>query len=799
MIRTETFLALLATLLVAAHLQFFPVGEESFIPRHANDLTLRMSAVAHGEPIRMNVFLPANGEVQTVVSESIASGGLDFEDVQESGNRMGIWSSPDPDGQIEIAYQATVSGQEVSYNIDDATLERPTTETASYLQATDQIQVRHPEIAATWVSISPETRRVKPILESIFKFVRDELEPAEFKGVTDALTALRLRQASCNGKSRLFAAMARLSGLPTRLVGGVILNTGIKKTSHQWVEVRIGDHWVPFDPTNDHFARLPWNYLVLYRGDYWLFKHSPSINFDYSFQIASASVHPIEIEMAREGEATNSVFEFLLRLGFDADTTALLLLFPFAALIVSFFRNVIGFSSFGIFLPVLLAAVFQYTGLWVGILGFVIVLTSSATLYQMFARERLLHVPKLAAMITIVTAVVVLSATLGSTVLDSSLTSMVAFPIIILSITAEKLHELIETGSWGDLLACTFGTLAMSIGCHFVFESALLAAVFLNFPELLVVVLALQLAVGRWVGLRVSELWRFRRLLRLGGPSVLGLNERNLELVESLNPPELIAIANDKIDTKQVLEQGGVPTPETIGTGQSYDELQQLTIRVDHLDSFVVKPATGSRGHGILVVVGRMDEKFRLASGELLSHADLVNHMRQITNGGFTTRGTADRVLVERLIQPSAFYQRLYPDGIADVRVVTVRNTPVAAMLRVPARDSRGKANLHQGGIGIGIDLATGRTASAAIRGRALQQHPDTGMDLLGLQLPEWDSILEIALAANVCIPLGYAGVDICVDKIRGPMVLEINARPGLEIQNVNMLGLRDVTYGVLT
>ncbi len=122
------------------------------------------------------------------------------------------------------------------------------------------------------------------MLKSIFNYTHS-LEPRPFKGLTDALTAARLGEGSCNGKSRLFVALARRAGIPARLVGGLILDSGRKNTSHQWVEAYVGGYWIPFDPLNGHFASLPSNYLELYRGDKFLFSHTPNINFDYSFTI----------------------------------------------------------------------------------------------------------------------------------------------------------------------------------------------------------------------------------------------------------------------------------------------------------------------------------------------------------------------------------------------------------------------------------------------------------------------------------------------------------------------------------
>jgi len=112
-------------------------------------------------------------------------------------------------------------------------------------------------------------------------------------------------------------------------------------------------------------------------------------------------------------------------------------------------------------------------------------------------------------------------------------------------------------------------------------------------------------------------------------------------------------------------------------------------------------------------------------------------------------------------------------------------------MLRVPTTGSHGKANLHQGAIGISIDIESGLTQSAMYKGKPIEQHPDTSAPLIGFQVPYWNQICEMAESSYQAIPLGYLGVDICIDETIGPLVLEVNGRAGLEIQNVQRQGLR--------
>ncbi len=124
------------------------------------------------------------------------------------------------------------------------------------------------------------------------------------------------------------------------------------------------------------------------------------------------------------------------------------------------------------------------------------------------------------------------------------------------------------------------------------------------------------------------------------------------------------------------------------------------------------------------------------------------------------------------------------------MRVITLLGYPAMAMLRLPTRVSNGKANLHQGAIGVGIDIQTGLTCGGVLHNEPIAYHPDTLNTTVGLQVPHWDKILNIAAAAYELTGLGYLGVDIVLDKFEGPLMLELNARPGLNIQIANRCGL---------
>ncbi len=250
-------------------------------------------------------------------------------------------------------------------------------------------------------------------------------------------------------------------------------------------------------------------------------------------------------------------------------------------------------------------------------------------------------------------------------------------------------------------------------------------------------------------------------------------------------------MADDKLKTKEVLKNSGVPTPKTYQSYRYFFELQNLEQDLAPYDDFVIKPSRGAGGNGIIVVVGRKGNQWIGPGGKTHDIASFRKHFSDIIFGVFCHDLHDTAVVEERLIQhPDVI--NLSPLGLADVRVILFQNEPALAMIRIATEASDGKANLHQGGIGIGIDLETGRTNYAVLDGQQITQHPDSGDSLIDVAIPYWTEILRISRLAAEAVPLKYLGVDIAVTE-RGPVLLEINVRPGLAIQNANQRGLKKI------
>ena len=253
-------------------------------------------------------------------------------------------------------------------------------------------------------------------------------------------------------------------------------------------------------------------------------------------------------------------------------------------------------------------------------------------------------------------------------------------------------------------------------------------------------------------------------------------------------------IADSKLLCKRILEKNNLGVSALIAKIKTLTELEEFDWN-SLPDSFALKPNRGFGGEGIVVVYarkkGRTDAWVK-ADGSVITTEDLKTHIRNILDGSFSLANTPDIAFFEERLKLLKLFKPYSFKGIPDIRVIVFNHVPVMAMLRLPTRASDGKANLQQGAIGVGIDLATGTTTTAIIgKGQLIEYVPGTRLVLSGIKIPYWKEILRMSVEAQSLSGLGFLGADIAIDRDRGPVILELNARPGLSIQLANLAGLK--------
>jgi len=278
------------------------------------------------------------------------------------------------------------------------------------------------------------------------------------------------------------------------------------------------------------------------------------------------------------------------------------------------------------------------------------------------------------------------------------------------------------------------------------------------------------------------------QLRRLG---ILGMNQRNIGYIGTHNPRKHYQLVDNKLKTKAAAQLQGIPVPELYGVIEHQFQVAKIDRLLAGRDGFAIKPVQGSGGKGILVAVARRDHGFVGGSGAEIDLGAIRRHLSNILAGLHSLGGRNDSAMIEALIDFDPYLKRYSYEGVPDIRVIVYHGVPVMAMIRCATHASRGKANLHQGAVGVGIDIGSGRSICAVIHNHIVTQHPDTGAGFQDLQVPQWPQVLDLAARCAEISGLGYLGADVVLDRERGPMLLELNARPGLAIQVANQCGLR--------
>jgi len=276
----------------------------------------------------------------------------------------------------------------------------------------------------------------------------------------------------------------------------------------------------------------------------------------------------------------------------------------------------------------------------------------------------------------------------------------------------------------------------------------------------------------------------------LAHSGILGINRRNVGVIIEHNSRHHYPRVDNKLMTKEICEDCDIMVPETYGVLQEHSDCRRFLQMIGDRSEFVVKPASGAAGRGIIVIASRAGNTFYTAGDREVTWSDLRYHLSTILSGLYSLGGQIDKVIIERRIVSHPLLMGLAVEGTPDVRVVIYRGVPVMAMIRLPTMRSSGRANLHQGAVAAAVDLESGVTFGGVCENRGVTHHPDTKKPIAGIEIPSWRELLDAAMRTSDALGMGYVGVDFVIDINMGPVVLEANARPGLAIQLAHGQGM---------
>lgn len=467
-----------------------------------------------------------------------------------------------------------------------------------------------------------------------------------------------------------------------------------------------------------------------------------------------------------------------------------------AVTVIALLRNVLGLITYGVFGPAIISLGLTLIG--DVLVGFAVLFSVMGVgLLTRFTLEplRLQITHRLAVVLIAVSATIGILRFAGLSLGDQALTLAGFIPIIISTWIVERFVRDTSESGWKISSRRLAYTLAAVIVSFALISENTLMTLFVNTPEAWILPVALNILIGANIRVRLSEYFRFKRLAKTHGPGgggfskVLTLNRRNRDYIETYNPRNVYPRMT-KLRVKEALQKAGIPGPKTLAVIENYRDLKDLEHTLSGLPpgGFVIKPDNGFGGRGVTLITRKQGNAFEKANGEQLTLADIKRELEVMIDGESSGRWLPDRCLVEELIVADPKISQLSFSGLPDIRVIVFNGVPAMAMTRLPTKRSGGRANLRLGAVGAGIDLATGKITHA-ITGhekKPITHHPDNDAPLIGATIPYWDQVIRLAVTAQKATWLGYAGVDIVIDIERGPLVMEVNKRPGLEIQNAN-------------
>lgn len=495
--------------LIYAQLIFGGQGLRSANKDYLWKVVIQMDFSGASERAKIRLTLPKSNDHQIIYNQIFDPDDMSFytRDRKMSGNHIGFWRSELLNSDQSISYTFSVQPKRIDYQMPEGKRLNADPEQfvgtpmEDWLDASKYIQSNDEAIRKLLKKIIGKEKDLSGAVQKIFDYVRGEIRYKSETGSKDAKETLENLVADCGGQARLFVALSRAIGIPSRTVGGIILERGEKKITHLWAENYLEGQWIPFDVVNNHYGVIPRKYLEMYRGDYALIKHLGVNEFDYMIKIKKETMPPVD----------NPWSLYAIPVHFQQVVQTLLLI-PLGALVVALARTLIGIPTFGTFSPVLIALTFRELSLGSGLLAIFLILFLGWLLRCILDYLKILAIPRLSIVITCVVIMILMTLLIGVNMGSQKIFYVSLFPIVILTWVIERFSVLQIEDGFFEAVKSLLGTVLVASATYFLMNAPAIKNYLFSFPQLLLVILAILLILGRYQGMRLTEIWRFRHL-----------------------------------------------------------------------------------------------------------------------------------------------------------------------------------------------------------------------------------------------------------------------------------------------
>ncbi|MBR9690940.1 hypothetical protein GOV08_04620 [Candidatus Woesearchaeota archaeon] len=457
--------------------------------------------------------------------------------------------------------------------------------------------------------------------------------------------------------------------------------------------------------------------------------------------------------------------------------------------IIAALRNIVGIRSFGVFGPTIITFGILKAGLFLGLTMYLNLFLIAMTLSFILYKYNISSSYRVSIIISSVVITITFFELIGELFHIKLFETMIFFPVLITSWLADRFVVQVKEVDWVETSKKLIGTITLIILVYSIISiDSFIRFISIN-PGTWIAIIMLNFYLAVKSDFRISDYSRFKKLLHIK-KDILSLNIRNRNYIAKYNPAHLYSnLSKDKM--KISFHQLDIPTPKTYAIIENKNDIGLLDNIISDETSFVIKPTKGLGGEGIIIIDAKGKNPKRLFhSNKEINVSTIKNHIKHILEGQYAN-GNEDKAIIEEKIEVDDYFQKYFGEGVFDIRVIVFNGFPVMSMMRIPTKESKGFANIHKGAISMGLDISTGKSINPFWKagGGQIKYHPDTKKDLTKIKIRNWDEILKIACMAQGASKLNYAGVDVVLSK-KGPQVLEVNKRPGIEIQNANLEGL---------
>ncbi|MBF0454433.1 MAG: UUP1 family membrane protein [Magnetococcales bacterium] len=497
----SAFLTLVGVGLFVAKLMIFGLPLTPQNKSNLWEVEAHLSFRGSGGPVKISQILAQSQSRFSIIDQAFVSPGYGLTTTQEKGQKRITFSKRKVSGEQNLYYRFTVldKGLNKARKKKDAPHINPVTWQGSRLVAAQAI------LDAATVKSADTPTLIVAIIEQL-----------EAKASASHARVLFGKQRSLETKAEIVSGILSLAKLPARSVHGLSLHRAHYQPhfSH-WLELFDNGVWQPYSLITGQPTDLE-NHFPWWRGALPFVQMEggkrPVTNLSVSWGEESA--------LLSVKQATNDVEKALLNVSFFSlpldvqQVYRIMVVAPLGALLLVFLRNVIGIGTFGTFMPVLMAMSFRETELFWGILLFTIIIGISLIVRIYFESLKLLVVPRLAALLIVVILVMAGLSILGHKMGLGGGLSVALFPMVILTMTVERISILWDERGPAQAIKHGISSLAVASLCYVVMTHDMVEHLLFVFPELLLVLLAITLLLGRYTGYRLMELVRFRVLAK---------------------------------------------------------------------------------------------------------------------------------------------------------------------------------------------------------------------------------------------------------------------------------------------